>query len=252
MNYTRIYILICVISLAMMLPSCIQDRSILNTLSGIGCSGLAASIMAIYIESNAKKIEKQKLAKARNLYFKKLNDQLNMLMGRIIWFNERLSDHEFNWDLPPQEYSSFKYMLSANSLYPETSSFSFDDAKTKLTEIGEKFNLEAQKKMSPEDLLIVQKMFIILATSASFLLNEANTIKDNKLDLNISEYADIETIDGILFNISLAIGIMSIPGKNYSAAIDAVLSASSTLRELGQYTDSIRGSLHGSIYINEL
>ena len=91
-----------------------------------------------------------------------------MLMGRIIWFNERLSDHEFNWDLPPQEYSSFKYMLSANSLYPETSSFSFDDAKTKLTEIGEKFNLEAQKKMSPEDLLIVQKMFIILATSASF------------------------------------------------------------------------------------
>ena len=252
MNYTKIYILICVISLAIMLPTCIHDRSILNTLSGIGCSGLAASIMAIYIDANAKKTEKQKLSKARNLYFKELNEQLNMLMGRIIWFNERLSDKSFNWDLPPQEYSSFKYMLFANSSYPETASFSFDDAKTKLSEIGEKYNLEAQENMAPEDLSTIQKMFIIIATSASFLLNEAITIKDNKLDLNISEYADIETIDGILFNISFAISIMSIPGKNYSAAINAILSASSTLRSLGQYTDSIKGSLHGSIHINEL
>lgn len=234
-----------------MIPSCIWECSVLNMLSGIGCSGIAASIMAIYIDLNTENKEKLRLKKARALYFGGINNQLNMILERIIWFDNRMSESQFNWSLPPQEYSSMKFMVWASSNYKEES-ISFDEAEKRLKEIGEKYNLEEQKKMTDEELGKVQKMFCIIANSSNYLLNEANTIKENKLTLNISEYLPMDKMDTLLFNISFGIGIMNSPGKNYCAAINSLLTASKTIREVGQYTDNIRIGLHGSVKINEL
>jgi len=221
-------------------------------LSGIGCSGIAASIMAIYIERNSEKKEELRLAKARTLYFKSINSQLNMIIERIMWFDARMDDAKFNWSLQPQEYSSLKYMLGANKVYKERGTLSFDEAEKRLKIIGEKYNLDKQKEMTDDELSKVRKMFCIIAYSGNYLLNAANEIKENKLTLDIAEYLDMDKIDVLLSDISFGIGLMNSPDKNYAAAIEALLSASKIIREVGQYTDSIRIGLHGSIQINEL
>ena len=235
-----------------MIPSCIWECNVLDILSGIGCSGIAASIMAIYIDRNSEKNEILRLTKARTLYFKKINNQLNMLFERIIWFDARMNDSQFNWSLQPQEYSSFKYMIWANTQYEEAEAMSFDEAEKLLKKIGKKYTLEQQKEMTDDELSKTQKMFCIIANSSNYLLSEANAIKENKLTLEIAEYLTMDQIDSLLHDISFGVGMMNSAGKNYAAAIDFLLSASKIIRETGQYTNTIRIGLHGSVQINEL
>lgn len=252
MENKKLYIIITIISLILMIPGCIWNCSVLNMISSIGCSGIAASIMAIYIERNSERKEELRLAKARTLYFKSINNQLNMIFERIMWFDARMNDSRFNWSLQPHEYSTLKYMLGANTIYKERGTLSFDEAEERLKKIGKKYNLEEQKKMTQEELGKVQKMFRIIACSSNYLLNAANEIKENKLTLEIVDYMDMDKIDSLLNDISFGIGLMDSPDKNYGAAIDSLLSASKIIREVGQYTDNIRIGLHGSIQINEL
>ncbi len=252
MSNIKIYIITIIISVILMIPSCFWDINILNALSGIGCSGLAASIIAIYIERNTVKKEEAHLSRTRTLYFKQMNNQLNMIFERILWFDARMNDLQFNWSLQPQEYSSFKYMIWAGKQYKEEGAISFEEAETRLKKIGEKYNLQKQTKMSKEELQKVQKMFCIIANSGNYLLSAANEIKENKLMLDRSEYLALEEIDTLLSEISFGIGIMNTANKNYSVAIDSLLSASKIIRKVGQYTDSICIGLHGSIQITEL
>lgn len=252
MENKKLYIIISLISLILMIPSCIWECSVLNVLSGVGCSGIAASLMAIYIERNNQKKEEQRLAKARTLYFGSINDQLNMVLERILWFDDRMDEPQFDWLLQPEEYSSFKYMYWASTNYQEKGAISFGEAEKRLNEIGEKYNLKKQEQMTNEELAKTQKMFCIIATSCNYLLNEANEIKKNKLTLDLAEYLNMDRIDSLLFDIYIGVGIMSSPGKNYSSAISALLKASKIIRETGQYEDSIRIGLHGSIQVTEL
>ena len=55
--------------------------------------------MAIILEYANNRREQEKLEKAKSLYFKQLYNQLIMMVERILWFNERLDDADFNWDL---------------------------------------------------------------------------------------------------------------------------------------------------------
>lgn len=252
MGNSKLYLIISMISLALMIPSCIWECGVLNVLSGIGCSGVAASLMAIYIERNTQKKEKLRQAKAKSIYFKSINNQLKMILERIIWFDARMDESQFNWSLQPQEYSSIDYMIWANKEYKEQELISFDEAEKKLKVIGEKYDLKKQNSMKEDKLIKVQKMFCIIANSSNYLLDEANWIKKNKLTLGIEEYLDMDQIDSLLYEISFAVGLMRSPNKNYSVAIDSLLEAAKIIRIAGQYTDVISIGLHGSVQISEL
>ena len=252
MQNRKLYIIISVISIFLMLPSWFWKENFAVLLSNIGCSGIAASIMAIYIERNAEKKEQKRIEKARHIYFKALNEQLNMLFERILWFDERMDDPNFNWELNPQEYATMNYMVWASTSYEKGRTIVISDAMNLLKEIGEKYNLENQKNMTAEKLLCVQKMFIILSSSCSYLLNEVNVIKENKLLLETEDYISLDEVKDLLFNVSFGVGVMSQAGKNYAAAINSLISASEIIRRVGNYEGELRVELHGSVQISEL
>ena len=56
----KIYIGSIVVSILLLIPACIWRSTILTVLSGIGCSGIAAAIMAIFLDSAALKKENPK------------------------------------------------------------------------------------------------------------------------------------------------------------------------------------------------
>ena len=53
----KIYIWTIVISLLLLIPACIWNCNIMTILSGIGCSGIAAAIMAIFLDMASLKRE---------------------------------------------------------------------------------------------------------------------------------------------------------------------------------------------------
>ena len=96
----KIYIWTIVISLLLLIPACIWNCNIMTILSGIGCSGIAAAIMAIFLDMASLKRENERKAKTRAIYFRELKEQLKMMIERILWFDERLNEN-FDWDKDP-------------------------------------------------------------------------------------------------------------------------------------------------------
>jgi len=175
-----------------------------------------------------------------------------MVVERILWFNERLQDADFNWNLQDYDYSSFGYMVGIGSQYPETT-LPYDAAINKLKDIGVKYNIDNIKTIAESDKYKITRLFQIVAASSSYLLNEANAIKNNKLTLDIIDYMSLDENKGIMFDISLFITLMGKPNKNYQAAVNALISVTERIREIGQYPkDDIRIGLRGSFPMSDL
>ena len=251
---TKIYLCVIIVSLLFMIPACFYDVGVLTVLSGIGCSGFAASIMAIYLENATQKKEKDRHQKARTTYFKNLNSQIVMLIERILWIDECMNDSNFNWNHDPMFYSSINYLLSDdyNSKNQNSETISFDEAINRLIGIGRKYNLEQQAQMSNDNIDKVQKMFFILASSSSQLISEVRKVAENKLILSSEEYISLSDIDELCTDISLSVGLMGNPKKNYEFAISKLIEAAKTIREIGNYTNNICIGLHFSVSISEL
>ena len=102
----KIYIGTIVVSILLLIPACIWQSTILTVLSGIGCSGIAAAIMAIFLDDASIKKENKRKARVRAIYLRDLKEELKMMLERILWFEKRL-DEEYDWDREPSFYSSF-------------------------------------------------------------------------------------------------------------------------------------------------
>jgi len=72
MQNRKLYIIISIISIFLMLPSWLWRENFAVLLSNIGYSGIAASIMAIYIERNAEKKEQKKNRKSKTFLFQSI------------------------------------------------------------------------------------------------------------------------------------------------------------------------------------
>lgn len=258
MKNLKIYFITILVSIPLFIPSLFCKCSYSNlqplydVFLGIGCSGIAAAIMAIFLEYTNNRREQEKLKKAKSLYFKQIYDQLIMTIERILWFNERLQDTTFNWNLQDNDYSTFGYMTAIGSKYPETL-LAYDDAINKLKNIGKKYNIENITTVAEADKYKINRLFKIVSASCSYLLNEANTIKNNKLILDVEEYMSLDENKGIIFDISFFITLMSKPDKDYQAAVDSLISVTERIRKIGQYSKGdIRIGLHGSFPMSEL
>ena len=258
MKNLKMYFITILASILLLVPSLYCECSYSNLqplydiLSGIGCSGIAAAIIAIFLEYANNRREQEKLKKAKSLYFKQLYDQLIMLIERFLWFNDRLKDADFNWNLRDYVYSTLNYMVAMGTCYSETTQ-TYDDAINKLKKIGEKYNLENIKTIAESERHKVTRLFQIVAASSSYLLNEANAIKDNKLTLDIMDYMSMDENKDIMIDISFFIAIMSKTDKNYQVAVDSLINVTERVREIGQYPKGdIRIGLHGSFPMSEL
>lgn len=252
MKNLKIYILTILISLVLIAPSLFCKSTVTGVLSGIGCSGIAAAIMAVFIEISNCKSEYKKVNQAKALYFRQLYDQLIITVGKILWFDERVTDDSFDWNLQDNVYSSFYYMVEMSTHYP-TSSLSYDEAIERLRGIGEKYSLEKIKTLDADVVYKVNRLFQIVAAGTSDLWIEANALKNDKLILEIEDYLSIEENKKIIFDISLALGLMHKKDKNYKVVIDFLISATDKLRKTGKYpANNIQIGLCGSVSVSEL
>ena len=247
----KIYFFTIAISLLLLIPACIWKCNILTILSGIGCSGIASAIMAIFLDMASLKKENERKAKTRSIYFRELKEQLKMMIERVLWFDERLNDN-FDWDKDPTIYSSLQYMLYANQQYPNKEKISFEEAEARLNTLKDKYSLVEQSKMQAINLQKLQKMFMILATSGITLLSEANSVNENKVELDSEDYLSLKEIENIHFQISMGISLMSKTNKNYGVAISLLVSAYKTICKVGNYNEEICIGLNGTIMMNEI
>lgn len=249
-NY-KIYSISILVSLLFILTPLICNTVLTTILSGIGCSGIAAAVMAVFLEMAEEQRNVDKKKRARRLYFNKLNQQLIMLLERTLWFAERLKDDDFDWGLDTEVYGDYNYIRCMNKRYSEEV-ISFEEAKVRLKELAKEYDVESLRYLKCEDKQNIAKMFRILAVSTDFLLNETNAVRNDKLLLEVEEYLSVNDLNVLMYDITYAIEIMQQDILNKGAAIDALLRASTRVRTIGEYKDNIRIALHKSYRMTDL
>lgn len=178
-----VYIWTLIISIALIVLEGLVTNSFSGIGIGVGCSGIAASIMAIFLDSTSNKRENESKNNARKLYFGELHEQLKMMLERIIWFDMRMDESGFDWNKDPATYSSLNYMIWASTIYHEEK-IANSDIESKIKEIAKKYDADALNSMTPSRVNQVKKMFTIIAVSGLNLVNEMNSIEKNKLLLD--------------------------------------------------------------------
>lgn len=246
----RVYLITIFISIILIIPLCFSNSIIFSVLSSIGCSGIAAALMAIFLDIKIDNDTKRKIKKAKGTYFHKLYDELVFIMQRILWFEERMNDIDFNWDLPLEEYSSLRYMVFS-SKYP-TEELIFSEAVKRLKICSDKYSLENLKLFSIKDREKINKMFSIISASGKFLIEYANNIKQNEIILDIENYLSLDKINSIYFNIGISLEIMRKNDKNYSLAIDLIINAAQDIRTECGFSGNIKVALMGTIPSNSI
>ena len=173
-----------------------EKSSILSVFSGIGCSAMAAAVMALFLERADTVRAKKKKQLARHIFFRQFNDQISMLIERVIWFDERINDQSFNWNRRVEEYSSFGYMVKADHQYKERD-ISFEEAVEMLKQLSKKYGKEEMLSCSDQEKMIIQRMFSIIAVSSQAFFTVAKGIKKDRLILAVEDYLSIEDNDRI-------------------------------------------------------
>ena len=245
-----IYVITILISIVLTIPFMIWGTNVLSVLSGIGCSGIAAAIIAIFIDAKIDKDRKKKIEKAKEVYFKKLYDELVMMLQRILWFEKRLPEDDFDWNMPPEAYSTISYMLFSSKFPNEN--ISFEEATKRLEDCSKKYGLESMKLLSDKEKGKIVKMFRIVAASGDYLKMHLETIKKNEIALNVEEYLSFEDINTLTFNINLALTLMEKTNKNYGAAINSLVSSVKKLRETCGYQNEFVIALQGSFPMKDI
>ena len=251
MKDTKIYIVTLIASLLFVATAIIWPGCPTTTiLSGIGCSGIAAAIMAIFLERSSNAREEEQRKRATNLYFREMNSQLTMLIEKLIWLEERLADEHFKWDYPTETYNTFRYMIAASRMGKDRT-ITFDEAEKILEDIGHKYDLEGIKKLTVEEKQHVEKMFEIVSNGAKYLLNETIALKRDQLTLNAEGYASIEDTKDTIYYISTFLEIAAAKDYNYKIAVDSLLHAVKRIRKIGEFTNNINVGMHGTINLME-
>lgn len=233
------------------MPIFFYQSILTNVFSSIGCSGITAALLAVFLERESKKREMRRMEKTKYLYFSNLNEQLSMLMERILWFEERLVDMCFDWNLDERAYMTMNYMVAMGTKYPDKT-LTYNEAVDRLKVIGERYNLENIARLPKDEKSKIQKMFSIISVSTVYLSNELTRIKEDALSLQNEGYLSLDDNKQLLFDLSLSVEIMRKPDKNYETAIKKIIAATDKIREIGGYTNDIRVGLHGSIQFGEL
>ena len=173
-------------------------------------------------------------------------------MQRILWFDERVEDKDFDWSMPVHKYCTLQYILHSFSSYKSDEIITFSEAVNRLNKCREKYSLDALKQYSQDERAKIEKMFQIISESGHTLLMIVQNINQQKVMLDSEEYITLTDIERLVFNINFAVSLMSISGKNYAVPIKQIVECAEMIRSLCEDNSDFQISLQGSFSANEL
>lgn len=250
-NY--IYLITLLLSLLLIVSAAFIDRSTVpGSMSGIGCSGIAAAIMAFFIDKIDAKNKAIKLERARQQFLAPLNRELVFLIQRILWFDMQIDNDTFDWNNPPNSYLTPQFSILNSHRYSEEERFSFTDVKKKLQECQEKYTFEALADYSPEKKKRIAKMFRILAISATPIHTYLVSLDQQMFYFDKEEILSIDTSETIIRCASIGLAQMGNLAINHSVLLQQLLIATETLHNSCDFDDCFVISPSCTIGCNEL
>ena len=159
---TKMYVITIIVSIILMIPYGLDNScGWFNLLSGIGCSGVAAALMSIFLDRINEKREQERKDRFISGYFYPLYHELSLFLGRLLWINEHINDDEIICDLPLDYYYSKHFMIKFNPNSQSCNCLEFQEAKAQIRSLEDKYSILKMKNMPLEKLDRIKRMFLI-------------------------------------------------------------------------------------------
>lgn len=221
-----IYILSLVVSVVLIVPFCINKECIIFiVLESIGCSGVAASLLAIFIYAFESKKKQNEVQHYKEFYIKPLYDDFVILIEKLLWVSEFIDSPAVNWTLPLESYTKVEFQLYVDHNFKSKNVYSFDDVKLKLNEFGNKYNQSNYLLLNAVEKTKIKKVFSIILVNMRHLISSINTLVEQRLFLDYLNIISLENIDTISRQINLVCYIFEKENTNYESAIKLLLAS---------------------------
>ena len=197
----RIYTITTIISVILILPALIWvDCSRLTVIAGAGCSGLAAAIMAFFMDNAAEKNEKINIQKGRTRYLSTLYHQISVIIGQLLWMNNHIDDAKFGWDyFNDRDFFTTKHAVFLNSqnvAIENDEHISIDEAVNRLNELSHsKFEWGKFQSLPTDTQKRYNVMFFSLIDAHSDLIQATNSLDRERLQLECEKIMTLEETD---------------------------------------------------------
>lgn len=224
-----------------------------NVLDGIGCSCISAAIMAFFINQLQMAEDRKKVDSFKKLYFRNLYERLSEMLQRILWFDERWKDVDFNWNLDEREYGSLNYMLFSYQRYKSDEKLDFEELQNRIELCSKKYSAENVFNLNEEELAKLHKMIKIILVNSTDVLDERNKVDSDKLMICNLAKLDLEKINSIISKIDMAFNIFCANGKKaYGVGYELIFKSFAELREWCEVNNEVTIALRGTIRAGEL
>lgn len=204
-----------------------------SILQGLGCSGIAASLMSYFIEKQTRVKERNKINEYRQIFLADLNQELKHVIERIIWFDMAIK--KINLDKDLSYYLSIEFLTDAYNLvlYREDS---FENIKDKIKSIEEKYkNFEGED----DEYRKIVYMFRIIGCASNSAQNEMEKLNRNKVFLITNNiFSEEEFYQLNMYGIK-AIELLMFKETNYATMLMLLFEGYEKVRKIGNFNDNL-------------
>lgn len=248
LNNKVIYTIFLIISLIIIIFSH-RVGELFIILKNIAYSIIAAVILAFFIDYNTLKRSEDEKIEFKKRYFETVNNYLSLIAGHLLWLDEHQDCESINWNLDSQHYLEIIGDINEKEC-PIYFKISFEEAIKKLEFMGDKYCIDNFSSLSNDDKIKVRKIFQMISAELKVLMNILYKINDDKLLLEINDYAHIGDISDFIANISLCCD--NIDKQLYFQAILLLIESIKIIRRLGNYDNDIEGNMKEVIFLAKL
>lgn len=206
--YSRniIYLLTLALSITLIcLSFCsFTNEPVKSLLLGIGCSGIAAALMAFFLDIKDSSVRTQQLKRLRKHYFEKTDIHLKFLLNRIIWLDAHVYDNQFDWGRPIEHYSKQIYLHSQ----PIETLKNYSDARSKVIACEGKYSSSNMAAMGEAERKIARDMFLIVAQSSTDIVSLSEEMYRERTFLASEGYMSLSEVESIYSSVGQALKIM--------------------------------------------
>lgn len=204
-----------------------------TVLLSIGCSGIAASIMAMFLEYVNLKREQTKKNYYRYVYFNDLSQQLKKLFERVLWFDKAIGSVDLTKDI--NYFLSLDFVCEAGVMNIDET-ISFDEAEKRIKDIIVKYKKESWSDSSIiwEDTTV---MFRIIGRASEGLYDEIERLKNNRLVLVLYDIVNDDEVQDILNCIEEFPRALLTDKLNNSTALSFMWNGYKNVRKICDFND---------------
>lgn len=203
-----------------------------NILISIGCSGITAAIMAIFLELYDEKKERSRKKQLRKIFFLGIEQELRQLFERVLWFDHVLDKIDLTKDI--EYYLPLDFICEAHTVgyYRQAT---LDECEEEIELICNKYQMESLRNKDFETRSKIQKMFSIIGAASMPIMTELDNIKKNQYFLIMDNIFSSEELNEIYISIGRNVELLSTPDTAYGVALMFLLGAYKRIHRWGKY-----------------